>query len=125
MFLSYSTVPMFSFMILLNLFLLYSPLASATNGKWYDTCQQCKADPCFKQFNRPCLLRNNKFYCFLCHPKNGRQQYYTEDGCQQHCKDSGMLCVCSDSCYVCESKGARSNPASCRKSTAQEYNKCL
>ncbi|CAI6346298.1 unnamed protein product [Macrosiphum euphorbiae] len=112
-------------MILLNLFLLYSPIKSETNGKWYDTCKKCQADPCYKQFYRPCLFRNNKFYCFTCHSKNGHRKFYTENGCQKQCTQMGMMCVCLDSCYECVAKGVRSNPASCREATDDEMNKCI
>ncbi|CAI6368717.1 unnamed protein product [Macrosiphum euphorbiae] len=125
MFLSYATVPMFAFMILLNFFSLYSPIESAAkNGKYYHTCQDCLDDTCHSQFNRPCIFRNKAFYCVTCNSVHGNQQYYSEIECVLDCMDPGKSCVCNDECYVCVPNGAMSYSGTCEDPTTEELNQC-
>ncbi|CAI6367590.1 unnamed protein product [Macrosiphum euphorbiae] len=124
MFLSYATVPMFAFMVLLNFFFLYSPVESVMNGRLYDTCQKCLDDTCHKKFHRPCLFKNGAYFCFTCNPENGNQKFYTLTECQGQCTDPRRTCVCADACYMCAPKGARNDPGSCRRPTIHEMNKC-
>jgi len=102
MFLSYATVPMFAFMVLLNFFFLYSPIESAIKGMIYDTCQSCLADKCHKNANRPCILRSDGgYFCFTCDTENGNQQFYSKDECKNGCPDPKRSCICTDACFVC------------------------
>ncbi|XP_060860155.1 uncharacterized protein LOC132937350 [Metopolophium dirhodum] len=121
MFLSYATVPMFAFMILLNFFFMYSPIESAMNGKIYDTCQKCLADTCHKKLNRPCIFRNGGYFCFTCDPENGNQKFYSEAECKSVCKGFSKTCVCADACYVCIAKGIeKTNLGKCNMPTIDE-----
>ncbi|XP_016660028.1 uncharacterized protein LOC100570128 [Acyrthosiphon pisum] len=102
MFLSYGTVAMFAFTILLNFFFLNSPVKSLETGTIYFACQDCLNDACHKDRNRPCMTRyDGTFLCFTCEIDYGNNQYYTFDECKTGCTNSTKICICTGMCFVC------------------------
>ncbi|CAI6369105.1 unnamed protein product [Macrosiphum euphorbiae] len=105
MFLSYATVPMFVFTIMLNFFFLNSPIKSTEVGMLFEKCSDCLADSCHKDKHRPCMkMRSGSFLCFRCEIEFGDDQYYTFDECKTGCTNSNKTCACESMCYVCISK---------------------
>ncbi|NP_001156276.1 uncharacterized protein LOC100167919 precursor [Acyrthosiphon pisum] len=86
MFLSYATVAVFAYAILLNIFHLYSPVESAGVGEIYKLCEDCLVSECHAS-GRPCITRY-------------------DNECTKGCEDKTMECVCDGSCYMCVQKDA-------------------
>jgi len=106
MFLSYTTVPLFAFMILLNFFYLYPLIESWDQGNTFDFCEDCKKSPCFVYENQPCYVLFNckgNTTCYMCHTLNNFRQFYSKKDCDAECKNMGenMECVCDYGCYIC------------------------
>ncbi|XP_029345586.1 uncharacterized protein LOC115034091 [Acyrthosiphon pisum] len=96
MFLSYGTVPMFAFTILLNFFFLNSPIKSQERGTIYELCQDCLNDTCHKEKNRPCMTRyDGWFLCYTCEIELGDDQFYTLEECKTGCTDPERVCMCT------------------------------
>ncbi|NP_001233001.1 uncharacterized protein LOC100570716 [Acyrthosiphon pisum] len=107
MFLSYATVAVFAYVILLNIFYLYSPVETSGTGVNYELCDNCLASDCYAN-GRPCLDTGNSSYpyiCFTCDPEptNKFLQFYTKDDCNNGCEGVGdtMQCGCDKNCYMC------------------------
>nr|BAH70645.1 ACYPI008667 [Acyrthosiphon pisum] len=108
MFLSYATVAVFAYAILLNIFHLYSPVESAGVGEIYKLCEDCLVSECHAS-GRPCITRYDseyKFTCFICANDSDWDQFYCLDECTKGCEDKTMECVCDGSCYMCVQKDA-------------------
>ncbi|NP_001232943.1 uncharacterized protein LOC100574994 [Acyrthosiphon pisum] len=102
MFLSYATVAVFAYAILLNIFYLYSPVESGEIGGLYENCEKCKASDCFAN-GRPCTDNDDCDYpytCFTCEISDGWEQFYSKDECNKGC-DAPSLCICDRFCYMC------------------------
>lgn len=122
MILSYSTVPIFTFTILLIFVLLYSPVELIIDGAFYDNCELCLKDYCHAEFNRTCMIRGDKFFCFLCIEENGYKQFYTKEDCCENCKGKNMTCRCNDVCYICIEKGIKYKLRDCIILEAKDFN---
>jgi len=69
----YSAMAVFVFAILLNIFYLYLPVESATNGLMYEMCEDCLHSDCHANRSRPCITRYDpqyNFTCYTCDPEN-------------------------------------------------------
>jgi len=105
MFLSYATVPMFAFTILLNFFFLNSPIISMEVGMLFEKCEDCLADTCHKDKKRPCIsMSTGRYLCFTCEAEFGDDQYYTFEECKTGCTNKNKTCACESMCIVCISK---------------------
>ncbi|CAI6368730.1 unnamed protein product [Macrosiphum euphorbiae] len=110
MFLSYATMPMFAFTILLSFFFLNSPIKSMEFGTLFEKCPDCLADSCHKDKHRPCMtMSTGWFLCYTCEIDLGDDQYYTFEECKTGCTNTNRTCACDGMCVVCVRKSVLEN----------------